>query len=88
MGFMGLDVVAIRHLSRQLDIQSQEVNTAAKNLTNLIANTEWFGLDSRQFAEAWQANRMPELQQAAKLLAEASQLATRGASKQENASRG
>lgn len=88
MGFLGLDVVAIRHLARQLETQSREVDAATREMTNLIANTDWFGLDSRRFSEAWQANRVPELRQASKLLAEAAQLATRGASKQENVSRG
>lgn len=87
MGFAGLDVMAIRHLARQLDIQAREIESASKELTSLIANTEWFGLDSRRFAEAWHANRMPQLRHAAQLLAEAAQLANRGASKQENVSR-
>lgn len=87
MGFLGLDVVAIRHLSRQLETQSREVEAASKEMTNLIANTEWFGLDSRRFSEAWEANRLPELREAAKLLSEASQLASSGATKQENVSR-
>ena len=87
MGFMGLDIVAIRHLSRQLDIQSREVDGAMKEMTNLIAETAWFGADSQRFAEAWQANRVPELRNASRLLAEAPQLASRGAIKQENASR-
>lgn len=88
MGFMGLDVLAIRHLAKQLETQAREVDIATKDITNLIANTEWFGMDSRRFSESWQANRVPELQQAARLLTEAAQLAGRGATKQENASRG
>lgn len=87
MGIFGLDVLAIRHLARQLDLQAGEVEAAARELTELIKSTEWYGVDSRRFLEQWEATRAPELRRAAGLLREASQLATRGASNQEQASR-
>jgi uncharacterized protein YukE len=87
MGFFGLDVLAIRHLARQLDQQSQEVEAAIRELTEVIKSTEWYGVDSNRFLEQWQATRVPELRRAANLLKEASQLATRGAAKQEQISR-
>jgi len=87
MGFFGLDVLAIRHLSRQLDVQSKEVDLAMRELTELIKSTEWYGVDSRRFTEQWEAIRVPELRRAAALLHEASQLAARGAANQEQASR-
>ncbi|MEO8527524.1 MAG: hypothetical protein ABI435_00430 [Pseudolysinimonas sp.] len=88
MGFFGLDILAIRHLARQLDTQSKEVDVATRELTALIKSTEWYGADSRRFLEQWEATRVPELRRAAALLHEASQLATRGASNQEQVSRG
>jgi hypothetical protein len=88
MGFLGLDVLAIRHLARQLDQQSKEVDGAIRELTELIKSTEWYGVDSRRFLEQWEANRVPELRRAAEQLAEASRLASHGASEQERVSRG
>lgn len=87
MGFIGLDILAIRHLARQLDTQAREVDLASRELTNLIANTDWFGIDSRRFTEAWHSTRIPELKRVSELLREASALASRGATKQEDASR-
>ena len=88
MGFTGLDVVAIRHLARQLDIQSAEVERATRELTSLIQSTDWFGADSRRFLDQWQSSRVPELAVASRLLKDASHLAKRGADKQEEVSRG
>lgn len=87
MGFLGLDILAIRHLARQLEAQSREVEVAAREMSSLIADTDWFGLDSRRFSEAWNAHRAPELRYASRLLADAAQLAHRGATNQENVSR-
>jgi len=86
--FIGLDVLAIRHLARQLDIQSSEVEQAANELTRLIESTDWFGADSRRFIDQWHATQMPQLRKSSELLKQASHLATRGANKQEDASRG
>ena len=88
MGFAGLDVEAIRHLARQLEIQSREVDTATRELTNLIASTDWFGADSRRFLDQWNSTRVPQLKRVSGLLQEASQLAARGSAKQDQASRG
>ncbi|MBU1250725.1 MAG: hypothetical protein KJ659_11240 [Actinobacteria bacterium] len=88
MPFIGLDVLAIRHLARQLDIQSAEVDQAANELTRLIESTDWFGADSRRFLEQWHATQVPQLKKSSALLKQASQLATRGATKQEDVSRG
>lgn len=88
MGFLGLDVMAIRHLSRQLDTQAAEVDTSIREMDQLIRTTEWYGTDSRRFLEQWESTHAAELRRAAGLLREASQLAARGASQQEQTSRG
>lgn len=88
MPFIGLDVLAIRHLARQLDIQSTEVDAATNEITRLIESTDWFGADSRRFLEQWHALQVPQLRRSSGLLKQASHLASQGASKQEDASRG
>ena len=87
MGFAGLDVLAIRHLARQLDTQAGEVDSSVREVDQLIRATEWYGADSRRFLEQWETAHAAELRRAAGLLREASQLASRGASNQEQASR-
>lgn len=88
MGFLGMDVVAIRHLSRQLNTQADEVRAAANELNSLIVNTEWFGADQAAFVRDWEASSRPALLRASNLLREASQIAQQGAQDQERASRG
>lgn len=88
MGFLGMDILAIQHLARQLDTQANEVERAVGDLTQLIQQTEWFGADSRRFQENWGSSQVPELRRAAGLLREASELARLGAKKQDEASRG
>ena len=87
MGFAGLDVEAIRHLARQLDIQSNEVRAASRELNQLVRSTEWFGADQRRFMSDWETTKLPALNRAATLLADASQIASQGAVEQERVSR-
>jgi hypothetical protein len=87
MGFFGLDLLAIQHLSRQLETQSREVTTAAAELTNLLNGTAWVGADRERFVQAWQSEHLPALRRSAGLLHEASQHAAQGAVAQEQASR-
>lgn len=86
MGFLGLDLVAIRHLSRQLDTQAGEVELAVRELTSLISNTEWYGADQAAFMNDWTSVHAPSLRRASALLREASAAANQGAQAQERAS--
>jgi hypothetical protein len=87
MGIIGLDVIAIRHLSRQLDTQAREVETAAKELSSFIANTEWHGADRDAFERDWGSLHFPALRRSAGLLRDASAYAAQSATSQDEASR-
>lgn len=86
MGFFGLDVIAIRSLSRQLDTQSREVRSAAAELSAAIDSTQWFGADRQQFVHDWETHHRVALLRASELLQQASEIAQRGAADQERAS--
>jgi hypothetical protein len=87
MGFMGMDVVAIRHLARQLEIQSNEAESATKELTSALAATEWKGADQTRFVDAWNVQHAPAMRRAAQLLREAADIARASAAAQEQTSR-
>lgn len=53
MGFIGMDTLAIGHLSRQLSIQAGEVAAAARELSSLLSNTVWAGADRAAFQSEW-----------------------------------
>jgi hypothetical protein len=86
MGFMGMDVVAIRHLARQLEIQANEAESATRELTGALASTEWIGADQSRFADAWAAQHAPAMRRAAQLLQEAAEIARTSALQQERTS--
>lgn len=86
MGFLGLDILAIRYLSRQLETQASEVDSAARELAALIAGTDWFGADQAAFMNDWNSVHAPDLRTASALLREASASAIEGAQAQERAS--
>lgn len=86
MGFFGLDMIAIRHLSRQLETQADEVDSATRELAALIADTDWFGADQAAFMNDWNSVHAPGLRRAGALLREASAAANQGAQAQERAS--
>jgi uncharacterized protein YukE len=86
MGFLGLDVAAIRHLARQLDTQSNEVALAANELTQAIDATSWFGSDQASFVQQWESVHRPALTRASELLGTASSIAQQSAVDQERTS--
>ena len=75
MGFLGLDIAAIRHLARQLDTQSNEVASAATELEHAVTGTAWFGADQASFLREWESVHRPALTRAADLLRTASVIA-------------
>lgn len=87
MGFLGLDIVTIRHLARQLETQAGEVASASTELGQALDATSWFGADQSEFLRAWESEHRPALFRAAELLRTASVIAAQGATDQERASR-
>lgn len=88
MGFAGLDVMAINLLSRQLDAQSSEVDSMARELSGALANTEWIGADQRRFLEEWESTHRPNLMRGRETLGSLARLARDNAAEQERKSRG
>lgn len=86
MGFLGLDVFAVKALSRQLSAYSRELDALQGELTALIHQTEWKGADQRRFIEDWGSAHRPGLLRGRDLLDQASRLALDGAEQQERAS--
>lgn len=86
MGFMGMDVLAIRNLARQLDVQAGEAENATRELTGALGSTEWMGSDQARFVEAWNSQHAPAMRRAAQLLKEAAEIARTSATAQERTS--
>ncbi len=87
MGFVGLDVIAIQTLARNLTTQAADVRGLATDLNGAIANTAWFGQDQAAFLGDWQSNHQPALLRAAGLLEEAARIAQQSATNQDRVSR-
>lgn len=86
MGFVGLDVIGIRLLSRRLAEQGAEAERAAATLSSALDSVEWTGEDQRRFAEEWASNHRAAIARAADLLREASAEASRSAAAQQRTS--
>ncbi len=87
MGFLGLDVLSIRHLARQLNTQSGEVRSSIARVSKLIDDVPWAGNDRDRFLHSWNVDLVPRLRRASELLDEASRQASQGAQDQEGVSR-
>ena len=86
MSFLGLDVIAIKALARQLDAGSAEVDALSRELTTALANVEWFGADQRRFVSEWNSTHRASLQRVRELLSTASTIALQNAKDQEHKS--
>lgn len=82
-----MDALAIRHLSRQLDTQSAEVETASARLDKMFEELPWTGRDRERFLDEWRGDLAPRMRRASALLREASLEAQRSAQDQERVSR-
>lgn len=87
MGFLGLDVLAVKALSRQLSDQARELEAMSKELTALLAQTEWTGADQRKFVDDWTSTHRMNLLRGRELLQNASEIALESARQQERTSR-
>lgn len=87
MGFVGLDVVAIRALSANLRGHSRELEQISRELAGAVAEAQWFGADARAFDSAWQSVHAPGIARAGSVMERAANLAQRQAAEQERVSR-
>jgi hypothetical protein len=86
MSFLGLDVIAIKALARQLEASSSEVDVLSRELTAALGNVDWFGPDQRKFVSEWNSTHRASLQRVRELLATASNIALQNAKDQERKS--
>jgi len=87
MGFLGMDLVAVRSLGRRLERQSEEVRAISNGIDALLHDVAWSGADRERFAAAWAGETMPAVRRAADLLSDASRTAFDEATRQEETSR-
>jgi len=87
MGFAGMDIVAIGHLSRQLAIQAEEVQSAQREIDHLTRSTEWSGKDREDFLRGWDTELRVRMTHASQLLRDASNVAIQESRRQDDTSR-
>lgn len=87
MGFLGMDLLAVNALGRQLDRQAGEVAAITREIEALIEQTQWSGADRERFASDWASGTRPAMHRAADLLRDASRTAFDEAKRQEETSR-
>jgi hypothetical protein len=75
VGFIGMDLVAIELLARQLDGNSDRVESFQRELTAALSATAWSGPDQAAFVEQWGVEFAPALRRSGDLLREAAKVA-------------
>lgn len=87
MSLYGADVAQLRDLADRLQRASDEIDRAAKMLSQGIsATTQWQGPDASGFRGAWSGGHLPALLAAARALREAARAARANAEQQHGAS--
>lgn len=84
--FTGMDISAVRTLSRQLQVRADEIRTITQQLTGQLDSTPWRGADREQFHGEWTGQHTQALNTVVAGLEQASVNAQRNADEQEQAS--
>ena len=84
--FTGMDIPAVRNLSKQLKSRADEIRTISQQLTTQLDSTPWKGPDREQFHGEWTGRYRQGLNTVVTGLEQASQTAQRNADEQEQAS--
>lgn len=84
--FTGMDIPAVRNLSKQLKTRADEIQTISQQLTSQLDATPWKGPDREQFHGEWAGRYRQALNSVVQGLEQASQTAQRNANEQEQAS--
>ena len=87
MPFLGLDIISVAALSRQLSSQADELTQATVELNSFVGEASWSGPDRERFVNRWQNEARSLLLRSENLLRDASQLALHEARRQDQASR-
>ncbi|CAD6011403.1 WXG100 family type VII secretion target [Agreia sp. COWG] len=86
MAVWGLDVDQVRSLGKQLNQQSQQVQTILTSLTAALQSVQWTGPDAENFRSEWSGTHTAALKQVIAALEDASQKAAKNAADQESTS--
>lgn len=84
--FTGMDIAAVRTLSRQLQTRADEIRTMTQQLTAQLDSTPWVGPDREQFLGDWTGQHTAALNGVIAGLEQASQRALQNSNEQEQAS--
>lgn len=84
--FTGMDIAAVRTLSKQLKTRADEIRTISQQLTGQLNNTPWVGPDREQFHGDWTGQYTQALNGVINGLEQASARAMRNSNEQEQAS--
>lgn len=84
--FTGMDIVAVRNLSKQLKRRADEIEGIGHQLTAQLDSTPWVGPDRQQFHSEWNGRYRQALRTVVQGLEHAAVSATRNANEQEQAS--
>ena len=84
--FTGMDIPAVRTLSKQLKSRADEIQSISQQLTAQLDSTPWQGADRQQFHGEWNSRYRQALNTVVQGLEQASQTAQRNANEQEQAS--
>ncbi|HMR48836.1 MAG TPA: hypothetical protein PKE40_06130 [Arachnia sp.] len=84
--FLGMDTVAVRRLSRELETSADQIDQIRSQLTNQLGNVQWVGRDAQQFRNDWSSTHVPALNRVIDALRQASQTASGNATAQEQTS--
>lgn len=84
--FTGMDIPAVRNLSKQLKGRADEIQGISRQLTAQLDSTPWKGPDRQQFHGEWSGRYRQALNTVVQGLEQASRTAQRNADEQEQAS--
>ncbi len=84
--FTGMDINAVRTLSKQLQSRADEIRTMSQQLTSQLESTPWVGPDRDQFHGDWSGQYSTSLNAVVSGLEEAAVRALQNATEQEQAS--
>ena len=84
--FSGMDIPAVRTLSKQLKSRAAEIQSISQQLTAQLDSTPWQGADRQQFHGEWNGRYRQALGTVVQGLEQAAQSAQRNANEQEQAS--
>lgn len=86
--WLGANVVVLRELARQLEIQAARLTAVQTSVNRLVRSTEWQGSDATDFRAQWDSQYQPRCRALDQALRDGASKLTANADEQEQASGG